>query len=809
LTQLAERDSSVANGRTNTAMGHHDSELLGEWLRESRIGAGLTQESLAERSGLSVRTISNLERGVSERPYPRSIRLLAEALGAPSGVTDEMTAQVHRRAAAARFGGWLPQGANIAITAAQVASTRFLPPGVQPFTGRAEEVALLATQLQDDDRPKGSVLISAISGTAGAGKSALALHWGHQIADQFPDGQLFAGLRGFDPCCPPVEPIEVLGDLLTALGTPPPMMPPTLSGRSGLYRSLLAEKRMLIVLDDAYDEAQVRPLLPGSSGCLVIVTSRNTLSGLAASHSAQLVPLGVFSEADAYQMLATRLGDIRAASEQTAVATIISLCAQLPLALAITAARAAANPHLPLAALATELEEARHRLDVLEAGDAATSVRAAFTCSYRKLTKRAKRMFCLLGRHPGPDISIPAAASLAGAAFDDARSRLQELARQNLLTEHSPGRYTCHDLLRSYAAEQASTESEASLRDAALRVLDHYLQTAYTASLLLNPGRDPIAIAPTGPGVMPEPLGDLQDALDWFEAEHHVLLSVVSMAAAAGHDTFAWQIPWAMSNYLDWRGHWPEWAVVQRFALTAATRLGDPAAQALAKLILGQISARSGDYDHAREHLMDSLASYQELGDSRGEAQVHMILSYVAGQQGRRREALELAEQALTLYRATQTAAGQAAALNDIGWSYAFLGDYRRARTSCRRALVLHRMLGDLRCEAKTWDSLGYIEHRLGRHAEATHCYQRALRISREVGDRFGEAEYLLHIGDAQQGVGSLPDARRSWQRSLHILDELHHPRANQIRNKLQSVEAVLLTSLSARALPDPAGYGA
>jgi transcriptional regulator with XRE-family HTH domain/tetratricopeptide (TPR) repeat protein len=795
--RLTARGFRAAGGRPSTTMGYYDSELLGEWLRESRMTAGLTQEALAARSGVSVRTISNLERGVSARPYPRSIRVLAEALGAPAAVTEEMTAQIFRaaraprsrhRAASGIVNGWLPQGADAGLAAAaQVPPTRFLPPGVRPFTGRADELALLATQMQDGDRPRGTVLISAITGTAGVGKTALALHWGHDIADQFPDGQLFAGLRGFDSSCAPVEPIEILGDFLTALGTPPPVMPPTQSGRSGLYRSLLAGKRVLIVLDDAYDEQQVRPLLPSSPGCLVVVTSRNTLPGLAVSHNAQLLPLGVLSEADARQMLLARLGDIRGASELAAVGTIVGLCAQLPLALAITAARAAANPHLPLAALAAELEATRNRLDVLEAGDAATSVRAAFTCSYQKLTERAMQMFCLLSRHPGPDIAIPAAASLAGGTIDDARSLLQELARQNLLTERSPGRFTCHDLLRSYAAQQASTEPEAPLREAAHRVLEHYLHTAHAAALLLNPGRDPIAVAPAMPGVAPEPLRDLQDALDWFEAERHVLLSVVSMAAAAGYDTIAWQIPWAMSNYLDWRGHWPEWTAVQRIALTAATRLGDPAALAPANLILGQISARSGDWDRADEYLAGCLMSYEELGDSRGEAQSYSMLSYVASQQGRRCEALALAKQALTHYRATQTAAGQAAALNDIGWIYAGLGDYRRARTSCWRALVLHRRLGHPRNEAKTWDSLGYIEYQLGRHAEATNCYQRALRLSRKVGDRFGEAEYLMHIGDAQQSIDSLPAARRAWQASLNILDELHHPYADQIRRKLQS----------------------
>ena len=775
--------------------GHAGYEVAGAWLRESRVAAGLTQEGLAARSGVSVRTISDIERGVSARPYPRSIRLLAEALALPQALSDEVVARFRRGGASA--GRW-PSGAegdgNGLQGWGEVGGGRWpvpcsLPAGLPHFTGRAGELAALTRMLDDLCGPNGTVVISTISGTAGVGKTALAIHWAHQVAAGFPDGQLYAGLRGFDEARTPVASEEVLGEFLVALGVPARQVPPGLAGRSALYRSLVAGRRMLIVLDNARDERQARPLLPGSPGCLVIVTSRNHLAGLAASDGAQLLPLGLLPDAEARQLLTARVGSDRAAAEPEAVTQIVGLCARLPLALAITAARAAASPHLPLACLAADLADVRYRLDALDAGDSAASARAAFCCSYQNLTEPAKQMFCLLSQHPGPDISARAAASLAGTSLHEAWRRLTELVRANLTMQHVAGRYALHDLLRAYATEQARAASGEEARQAAVgRVLDHYLHTALAAALLLAPWRKAVTLAPVRPGVTPERLNSLQDALDWFEAEHQVLVAVATLADKARSDACAWQIPWAMTDFLDWRGHWHDWAVTQRIALAAASRLADPVAQAAAQLILGTTSAKFGDYDQARDELTGCLGLYRQLGDQAGEARTHQVLMWVAERQSRYSDALRHAEQALALYQATLNVAGQADALNDIGWCCALLGDYKQARAFCLQALVLNCKIGDRRNEAHTWDSLGYVEHQFGRHSTAAACYQHALRLSRELGgDLFFEADVLTHLGDIHNAAGDTQQARNTWQHALDILDNLHHPDADQIRAKTSS----------------------
>jgi DNA-binding SARP family transcriptional activator len=335
---------------------------------------------------------------------------------------------------------------------------RQLPAAIAAFAGRESELTALARILDSAGRQAaGTVVISAIGGTAGVGKTSLAIHWAHQVADLFGDGQLYMNLRGYGPAGSPATPAEAIRAFLAALGMPPERIPPDLDAQAGLYRSMLADRRMLIVLDNARDEQQVRPLLPAGQGCLVIVTSRHQLVGLAANDGASLLTLDVLSRGEATQMLTARLGAPRAAAEPEAVGEIVGLCVRLPLALAVAAARAEAQPRLSLAALAGELRDAHSRLDALDAGDPATSVRAVFSWSTEQLSPAAARMFRLLGVHPGPDVTASAAASLAGLELPKARALLRELSRVHLLAEPTPGRYTCHDLLRAYAIDQAHT----------------------------------------------------------------------------------------------------------------------------------------------------------------------------------------------------------------------------------------------------------------------------------------------------------------------------------------------------------------
>jgi hypothetical protein len=663
---------------------------------------------------------------------------------------------------------------------------RQLPSAARHFAGRAGELKALWEVLdQAVDRP-GAVVISAIGGMAGIGKTALAVHWAHEVADRFPDGQLFVDLRGVGPAAGPAEPAQVIGWFLASLGVPVTQVPADPQAQAALFRSVLADKRVLIVLDNARDADQVRPLLPGSPGCLVLVTSRTQLTGLAAADGAHLLPLDVLDQSEAHDLLASRLGPDRLAAEPQAGDGLVELCGRLPLALAITAARAAARPGFSLAALADELRDEANRLDALDTGEPASSIRQVFSWSGRQLTDPAARMFRLLGLHPGPQTSVAAAASLAGVSPGQARRALAELTGAHLLTEPGPGRYALHDLLRAYATEQAHTTDTETERHAAIhRTLDHYLHTAHAAALLISPARAPIPLDPPTPGVTPEHLADHPQAMAWFDAERQVLVSAITQAAENGPERYAWPLAWATTHFLDRRGYWHEKAAIQRTALGAAERIGDKAGQATAHRFLATACIRLADYGQARVHLTECIEFYREVGDRHGEAHAQMALTVVAVRQDRTADALGHAEQALSLFRVIADRIGQAVALNNVGWCHVLLGDYQRGRTVCQEALVLDRELGERHGEAHILDSLARAEHNLGNLTEATRCYRQALEILRDVDDRYLQAEILSHLGDTHHAAGDRRQARDSWREALAIYDDLDHPDAEQVRARL------------------------
>jgi tetratricopeptide (TPR) repeat protein/DNA-binding XRE family transcriptional regulator len=775
-----------------------DSQEFGERLAGCRRLTGLSQEELAQRSRLSVRTIGNLERGRARRPHPDTVRRLADALELRGQARDEFMAGVGRRFArgAPGAGAVLPPSGGQSFPGAGSSTPvpRQLPPAVRHFTGRKAELDFLdflaclpdTSAVAGGGGARGALVISVIGGAAGVGKTALAVYWAHRAAGRFGDGQLYVDLRGFDPSGSPVTPAEAIRGFLDALGVPAERIPPNVDAQAGLYRSLLADKQMLIVLDNARDEGQVRPLLPASPASLVIVTSRNQLAGLAAADCARLMSLDVLAHDEAMQLLTARLGASRAAAEPAAASEIAALCAYLPLALAVTAARAAARPGVPLAALADELRGAADRLDILDAGDPAVSVQAVFSWSYRQLSTDAARMFRLLGLHPGPDIGARAAASLAAVGEPQGRRLLRELACGCLITEHAPGRYAFHDLLRAYAAEQGRHCDSQPDRAAAIdRVLDHYLHTAARAAIVLHPSTEALALAPPTAQAAPERPADHRQALAWFDAEHQVLIAAVTLAAETGADRHAWQLPCAMSDYLKTRGYPHDRVTVMASALAAATRLDDVPGQALSFLGLGKACARTGDYDQARAHLERCLQLYQRLGDRMGEALAQENLAALAEVQGRYAEAVGHNEQALCLFRAIGDEAREARVLGTVGWCHALLGEYQRARALCEQSLALVARLGGGHREYHILDTLGYIEFHLGHFVRATAHFEYALSMCRDRGDRFVEGEILTHLGDACHAVGELPRARQAWQRALAIADDIQHLGAGELRAKL------------------------
>jgi DNA-binding SARP family transcriptional activator/Tfp pilus assembly protein PilF len=646
-----------------------------------------------------------------------------------------------------------------------------LPLAVPAFTGRARELALLDGLLAGENAASPTVppavVISAVSGTAGVGKTALAVRWAHQVAASFPDGQLYVNLRGFDPGAALLDPADALRDFLAAFGTPAERIPARLAAQAALYRSLLA----------------------GSPGCLVVVTSRNQLTPLLAIEGARPLTLDVLSAEEARDLIVQRLGTGRAAAEPAAVDEIVARCARLPLALAIACARAAAYPEFPLAKLAGELRDVAGPLDAFDGGDLGTDLRAVFSWSYQRLGGAAARLFRLLSLHPGPEIAASAAASLAGLPVARVSSLLAALSDAHLLTEKTMGRFSFHDLLRAYAGELANdVDSEADRRMALHRMLDHYAHTAHRAATLVHPPSDPITLAAPQPGVALADVSDRPGALAWLGAEYQALMAAIDRAADAGFDAYVWRLALILWDFQDRQGRWHDLDATMGTALSAAYRIADRDAQARIHRRAAVASRRLGRGEDAERHLRLALDLYRALGDREGEARIVFSLTVLFDQQGRYPEALHHARQALTLYQDTGDRRGQAGAINAIGWCLARHGEYKQAITYCRQALSIHREVGDEEGEAESLDSLGYAHHHLGEYRRAVADYEGALRLFRQGVDRYAEAQVLGHIGDAHLAAGARDAARGAWRDALAILHELDHPDAGPVRVKLDAL---------------------
>ncbi|MGI8447983.1 MAG: ATP-binding protein [Streptosporangiaceae bacterium] len=783
-----------------------ENDHFGDLLRLYRVAARMTQEELAEKSGLSVRAISDLERGRRRKPYRRSVLLLADALQLaemsragfvlaarppPAGAGDPAVDhghQVWRQA----DGPVPPEGVPARASSPDLPAGLRLPlklvprqvPGtVDYFVSRWEPQRLLYGLLNQVGRTSCTVVIS---GTAGVGKTALAVHWAHQIAEKFPDGQLYVNLRGFDPSGEPVPSELAIRGFLDALQVPPGQVPVDAAAQAALYRSIMADRTMLVILDNARDADQVRPLLPGAAGCLTVITSRSNLLGLVAGEGAHPLPLDVLTRAEAAELLSARLGTGRVVNEPEAVADLSDLCARLPLALNVAAARGLAHPRLPLAELAAELRDAAQPLGALDTGDTATSPRSVFSWSYQSLRPSAARLFELLGMHLGPHFSASAAASLAGIPVVDARASLDELARASLINISAGRRFAFHDLLRAFAVEQAEAHLSATQRRVAMRrLLDHYLHTACAADWLLNPAREPITVAIPAADVIVAPPADPAQSLAWFESEHRGLVAAISYAVQAELDVHAWQLAWSLVTFYDRHGFWHDWVATQDLAIRASRRLGDRVAEGLAHRNAGRAHLQLGSYAAADQHLRRSLEISRRLGDRIGQARIHNDIGRALSARKLYREALEHEREALDFFRAEDHTGGQAGALNAIGCDLARLGDYAEALGYCEQALDLCRATGMRHGEAATLDSLAFAHQQLGHLPQAMAHYQQALALNREIGNSWGEAVVLDHLGDLHHVQADEGSACEAWRRAAAILDELQHPDVEQIREKV------------------------
>ncbi|MFJ1886809.1 BTAD domain-containing putative transcriptional regulator [Streptomyces sp. NPDC088137] len=718
------------------------------------------------------------------RHYQHTRQTLAEELGIDPGLPLQ---QLHQRILTADASLAVPVRTSTR-TSSSVPRQLLAPPAL--FTGRDEELEQLTKSLAEG--PDGTVAITVICGPGGVGKSWLAAQWANRRTQRFPDGQLYANLYGFDPSTPPLPSHVALRGFLEALGVARDRVPADLGAQSALYRSLLADRRMLILLDDVRDAEQVRPLLPGSPSCTVLITSRNRLSALMAAHGARLLPLDILGSAEAHTLLVDRLGAERTSTEPEAVATLVEHCAGLPLALGIVAARAAMHPDFQLAVLAEELVRAADRLTALDPGDLTVNMRAVFAASHRALTPSAGQLFSFLGLAQGPDLSLGAAAGLAGLPPAQTRVLLAELEGAHILRQHRPGRYRMHDLVRLYAVELADGIPSVEAVSAQVRLLDHYLHSAFAANLLLDGPYTPFRPEPEAPatGSCPITPDDTAAALRWFHDEHDCLLAAQSQAAALGRHRVVWQLAWTLISYHLGGHRLQEYVMVWQAALAAAEYDGDNhTAKTLAHWRLGFASARAGDHGQALDHLRHALTLAERSNNIAGQAHIYRTLGRVWEEQGDNARALDHAMHALRLYQEVNHPLWQANQLNAVGWMHAQLGLYTEARTHCEQALALFRADGFPAHGASTLDSLGYIAHHTGRYRDALDHYGQALELFREVDDTANEPDTLANVGDTHRALHRYTDARTAWQRALELYrSQDRTAEAEDLRNRLEAL---------------------
>lgn len=663
---------------------------------------------------------------------------------------------------------------------------RQLPAPPRLFTGRAVELVALTAELDAKNEPGAMVVISAIGGTGGIGKTWLALHWAHQNLDRFPDGQLYIDLRGFAPGGVPISSAAALRCFLDALGVSPAAIPVQLDAQVGLYRSLVAGKRMLILIDNAPDTEHLVPLLPGSSTCTALVTSRRSLTGLITTHGAQSLNLDVLTNTEARELLARHLGDARLAAEPAAVTGLVDFCAGLPLALKLVTVRAARHGNFPLSVFADELCNHAARLDGLDTGDTNSSIRAVFSWSYDALPAEGASLYGLLGLAPGPDISLPAVASLAQAPATEVTGLLRELENGYLVTQRVPNRYEMHDLVRLYAAEVCAPEVRAP---ALRRLADYYLHGAYAGDRLLYPHRQPIELTQLPAGVYPPPLRDEAAALRWFDAERLCIPAIHRLASDRGWYEVVWQLAWALHTYYLRRGHLHEQVDAWKLGLRAAAQINDSAVLALAHRRLGQATARVGEHDEAMRHLQDALRLAEKARDVPGQAHTHLALMRAWEQVRDDGQALAHASHALRLYQREGTPVWEAEALNAVAWFEARLGHHTEASTHCRQAMLVFDEHHYLEGTANSSDTLGYIAYRTGRYTEARSSYERALTMYRDIGHIYFEADALAHLGQVMLAAGQRADAERTWRQCLALYQTQHRiTEADLIRERLTAI---------------------
>ncbi|WP_216215659.1 AfsR/SARP family transcriptional regulator [Amycolatopsis aidingensis] len=784
---------------TSLAAALNDERLdAQEWLFEARLALGEAADLIAEirnlltanplRERLHGLLMLALYRAGRQADALEAFREAREVLVSELGIEPGSDLQLLHQRILTRdqtLASGSPSGA-----AAGTHLPRQLPADVPRFVGRETELSRLESMLAR--QAANSMGIMVIAGAAGMGKTALAVHWAHRVRDRFPDGELFVDFRGYTSDAP-MEPTEVLARFLRALGIPPPQVPVDLDEQAALYRSLLSGKRMLVVLDNVSSADQVRPLLPGTPDCLVVVTSRNDLRGLSVMHDAHSLVLDALTPVEAIGLLSRMVGEQRVAEEPESAASVTRLCGRLPLALRIVAANISARPWLRLTSAAAELAEGNPLRQLEIPGDPELAVGTAFEHSFARLDPASQRLFGVLGRVPGPDFSSEAVAALVDQPHEYAVRGLERLAIAHLIEPSAPGRYRFHDLLRHYAVERVPPEEfcgNDAVEAALDRLLDWYLQTAYRATGVLNRHAQRIfQLEPPKSALPPLEFAGYEEALAWCERERANLVAAVRCAAESGRNALAWQLPAALWYFFFFRRHLTDWLTTHELGLAAAKRQRDRYAEAWMRNGLGGALRELRRYEEAIENCCRAREISSDIGDRRGESANLHNLGEAYHRVGRFSEALDCCQQALEIRREVGDEWGEAADLMLLGQVSRLLGRLEEALGYCRSALALWRKVGLRLGEAITLNNIGEICRADERFDEAVEYYREALAIRRAVGDRWGEGETLDNLGHALAHIGRRAEAGDCWRQALTIFTEQRHPRAATVGAQLQELD--------------------
>jgi len=753
-------------------------------LRQLRADSGLTQDELAEAAGVSQRAISDLERGINATARKDTAVLLAGALGLDGPARELFIAAARGRVPA---GDVLAAGAGAVGAGGPAAASRTLPRDIAAFTGRQAELGQLMARWAEAAAADGGGVVSvhAIGGMAGIGKTTFAVHAAHQLAGSFPDGQFFLPLHAHTPGQRPVSPADALTSLLLTAGVPAAQIPPGADARAARWRDQVAGKKVLLVLDDAAGHQQVQPLLPGTPGSLVLITSRRRLAAL---EDAAVLSLDTLTPGEAADLLARLAGRPDVAAGDAGVGQLAALCGYLPLAIGMTGRQLAHHPAWTAAGLAADLAAAKDRLELMAAEN--LSVAAAFGLSYADLDDGQQRLFRQLGLHPGPDIDPYAAAALDDITVSQARRGLEALYDQHLITEPARGRYRFHDLIRQHARTLAAADDPAARDAAATRLLDYYLHTAQAASRHIPAWLTVEGPAPPGrpPGSAP-PVSTPRQVAAWLEAERANLHAAAGYAAATGRPTYAVLIPAAMAGFLQTRGYWDQGLVLYQAALAAARQAGDRAGQAQSLMLLSSMQLVTEDNPAAIASATAALQLYRDLGDRAGQAEALSQIGFLHTLAADYPAAAAEQCQALELFCDLGDRRGQGDALTCLGEVHRDTGDYPAAAACLRQGLELHRDTGHRWGQARALMSLGDVQQLTGDYPAAAATLRQALTLCRDLGDRLIQAQVLTGLATVQRLTGDLPAAAASSRQAFSQYRDLRSSEAAYPLNELGLVQ--------------------